>query len=255
MPEDSFFRCNITGSNWEPIEVLSEPVSGSNYNTGYSSSPELTVKNNKIYAIWTDFNNTNGASTNEDLFYRCNLTGTNWETVQVISEPIPNVNTYLGEIAGYSISIENDNLYVVWSGDNNTNNSGSDFDIFLCSNLSGLGWNPVEVISEPIENVNTNIGDSFYPVFSVDTKKIYIAWGDENNSDGCGNDRDVFFRSKGLPMKLKNPTIDPNSGNTDQYFNYTILYYHANNNAPTTINVMIDGNNYSMSELDKMLII
>ena len=45
---DIFYRCNVTGAGWEPLQVLSEPVPNDDRNTGMSYSPGIAVENDMI---------------------------------------------------------------------------------------------------------------------------------------------------------------------------------------------------------------
>jgi hypothetical protein len=56
--------------NWSQIEVLSEPVLGQNFNTLGSKRPDIAVENGKIYVVWSDGNDTNGAGMDPDIFFR-----------------------------------------------------------------------------------------------------------------------------------------------------------------------------------------
>jgi hypothetical protein len=193
---DVFFRCNLTGSGWGPIQVISEPVVGQNFNTANSlpNYPDIAVENGKIYVVWNDKNNTNGAGDDNDIFYRCNLTGTSWESVQVISEPIPGQNISTG--GSYpEIAVENGKIYCAWSSGNNTDNSGTDADIFYRSNLTGNFWEHIQVISEPVPGQNFNTGNSWMGEIAVENGKIYVVWHDRNDTYGAGgfND-DIFFK-------------------------------------------------------------
>ena len=146
---DIFYRF-FDGSSWSKIEVISEPVPGKNFNTDISMCPEIAVESGRIYVVWCDGNNTNGAGLDWDIFYRCNLTGSSWEDIQVISEPIvgSNINTVMSFVP--KIAIENGKIYVVWCDGNNTNGAGLDWDIFYRCNLTGNNWEDVQVISEPL---------------------------------------------------------------------------------------------------------
>ncbi|GAG99906.1 unnamed protein product, partial [marine sediment metagenome] len=148
--DDVFYR-HFDGNNWADIQVISEPVIGQNINTGRSGVPDIAVENGKIYVVWQDLDNTNGAGNNDvDIFYRCNLTGTSWEPVQVISEPIFGKNMNIGHSWSPKIAVENGKIYVVWDDVNNTNNAGNDRDMFYRCNITGFGWEPVQIISEPV---------------------------------------------------------------------------------------------------------
>ncbi len=191
--EDIFFRCNLTGSNWEDIQVISEPVPGQNVNNGRSAYPKIEVENGDIYVVWIDGTNLSNAGDLYDIFCRCNLTGSNWESIQVISEPVfgQNINTL--DSTTPDIAIENSNIYVVWMAENNTNNAGIDWDIFYRCNLTGTSWEDIQVLSEPVPGQNFNTAMSYYPSIAVESGKIYVAWDDYNNTNGAGTDGDIFY--------------------------------------------------------------
>jgi predicted transcriptional regulator len=191
---DIYFRCNLTGTSWEPIQVISEPVVGQNINTDYSDFPDIAVENGKIYVVWEDDNNTNGAGIESDIFYRANLTGLGWESVQVISEPKIGYNIDISNSNRPKIDVENGKIYSVWYSANDTNGAGGDYDIFYRTNLTGSSWEPVQVISEPIEGININTGTSFIPRIAVENSKIYLVWYDQTGFFNSGSDYDIFYR-------------------------------------------------------------
>jgi hypothetical protein len=252
---DIFYRCNLTGSRWEPIQVLSEPVPGQDFNTHLQSYiPDIVVENGNIYVVWLDGNNTNNAGFDWDIFYRCNLTGTHWEDEQIISEPIPGQNRNTGKSSIPNLAVENGQLFVIWHDNNNTNNAGGDNDIFYRCNRTGFDWEPVQVISEPIINKNTNFGDSLYTDIDIENSKIYVVWNDDNNTKGAGSDMDIFYRWMQVPFSplfLRSPKVTPLQGNTSTEFNFTVSYLQLNNTIPSIIKVIIDGNEQSMLEVDQ----
>ena len=113
---DILFRLQIEGSK--------------DFNTEWSFDPVLAVENNKIYVVWVDKNDTNSAGTDEDIFYRCNITGASWEPVQVISEYGPLNTANIRWSGNPSIAVENGIIYVVWQDESYVNGAGSDSDIF-----------------------------------------------------------------------------------------------------------------------------
>ena len=136
---DIFYRY-FDGNQWSDIQVISEPITGQNINTEESFCPDIAVESGKIYVTWGDRNNTNGAGTDDDIIYRCNITGNNWEDIQVISEPIPGFNSNVEESGDPSITVENDKIYIVWYDKNDTNRAGTDQDIFYRCNITGYCW-------------------------------------------------------------------------------------------------------------------
>ena len=190
---DIFYRCNLSGTNWEDIQVISESVEGQNQNTEISRYPDIAIDERKIYVVWQDKSNFNEAGSDWDIFYRCNISGLNWELIDVISEPIKNRNYNVGISESPKISVENEKIYILWSDVNNTKGAGSDSDIFYRCNISGTYWEDIQVISEPIDGENYNIGSSWSPALDVDDGCIYAVWSDNNKTNGAENDDDIFY--------------------------------------------------------------
>ena len=213
--KDIFYRCNLSGSGWEDIQVISEPVFGTDINNITSESPELAVETGKIYVIWGDNSNISNAGNDRDIFYRCNLTGSNWESIQVISEPVYNKNLNTGESNIPVISVDNGKIYVVWADTNNTYNAGPDWDIFYRCNLTGVDWEPVQVISEPLLNEDANLVSSLSPSIAVENGKIYVVWQDANDTDNAGWDADIFFKCNltGTHWEYEQVISEPVAGN------------------------------------------
>jgi hypothetical protein len=177
--------------------VISEPVYGQDINKGDSYFPDIAVEDGKIYVTWADGNNTNGAGTDADIFYICNLTGSSWEDIQVISEPVPGNNFNTGSSFWQAIAVENGMIYIVWQDENNTNGCGGglETEIFYKCNITGLGWEEVQVISEPVPGQDFNTARSFSPNIVVKDRKIFVIWNDYNDTNNAGTDADLFYRS------------------------------------------------------------
>jgi hypothetical protein len=247
---DIFYKCNLSGVDWEPVQVISEPVKNFDINQVYSMSPSIDVENGKIYVAWGDANNTNNAGVDLDIFFKCNLTGTHWEDEQVISEPVVGYNYNTQTSHAPSISVENSKIYLVWDDQNNTNNAGNDDDIFFRCNLSGSGWEPVQVISEPEKGNNFNLGWSYFSDIEVHENKSHLVWRDSNNTAGTGNDIDIFYSRTVTPPTLSIPNVKPTSGNTSTEFNFTVIYTNSDNIQPQNILVKLDGIKYPLLETD-----
>ncbi len=247
---DIFYKCNLTGSGWKTVQVISEPIESSNTNVEFSRYPSIAVENGKIYVVWHDENNTTGAGfPDKDIFYRCNLSGSSWEPVQVISEPVLGNSYNTGDSQYPSIAIENGTIYVVWQDNNNTGGAGLDRDIFYKCNRTGQSWEAVQVISEPLVGGNINTDYSSGPDIAVYFNRSHVVWSDRTNINGAGTDFDIFYRGmKIIPLTLSLPSVAPISGNTDTEFNFTVIYIHEENMAPKKITVEINGENCSMLE-------
>jgi len=180
--------------SWEPFEILSEPIQGFNFNTRTSYALKIAVEGDKIYTVWRDDSDINGAGTDRDIFYRY-FNGSSWSDIQVISEEIEGQNNNIGNSFDQAdIAVENGNIYVVWGDINDTNNAGTDSDIFFRCNLTGTSWEPIQVISEPVLDQNINTGDSDNSKIAVENGRLYVQWSDTNDTNGAGTDRDIFYR-------------------------------------------------------------
>jgi len=247
---DIFLRCNFTGSYWEPEQVISEPVANENLNIRSSTAPSIAVEDGNIYIVWSDVNDTNNAGTDDDIFYRCNLSEFGWGEIQVISEPIPGHDFNIQQSMSPSISVENGQIYVVWHDRNDTYNAGGIEDIFFKCNVTSSYWEPVQIISEPMAGYDINTEYSEFPDIVVNLGKNHIVWRDQNNTNGASTDRDTFYRNISLSLILGKPTVTPTFGNTSTKFNFTVTCFQYDNIPPTEISVNIDDIEHSMSEVD-----
>jgi hypothetical protein len=220
-----FFRCKLSGSDWGPIQVVSEPVSGQDNNANNSWNPGFSVSNGKIYVVWDDQNATGTSGDDRDIFYRCNLTGTGWEDIQVISEPIYGLDQNDGNSWDGAVFAENNDVYVVWEDQTELDNSGYDRDIFYRCNLTGSSWEDIQIISEPVAGANISINQSHNAELVVENGNIYVVWQDENDFDNCMGDADVFYRCnltskpgwEGIQVISENVTGDNYNDQTSSY--------------------------------------
>ena len=247
---DIFYRCNITGNNWEEIQVISEPIPGWNFNIEESEGSSIIVENGKIYVVWYDYNNTNGAGIDGDIFYRCNFTGVSWEPIEVISEPVHGNDNNKGDSICPRITVENGKIYVVWCDYTNIYGAGTDGDIFYRRNITSVNWEDIQIISEPVAGRNFNTGGSYYSSIAINLGKNHIVWYDCNNTNSANVDSDIFYLSIFSPLVLGLQKVTPVFGNTSTDFKFTVTYYHLNNIAPSKIIVNINNIEYSMLEVD-----
>ena len=134
---------------WEDIQVISEPVFGTNQNTGSSFDGDIAVDNGFVYIVFEDRTNYNGAGSDDDIFYRMSIDFLNeeWEDIQVISEPVEGFNYDSGSEDDPRVEVEFGNVYVAWASYNNTDNSGTDGDTNFRFCYTVLDWEPIDVVS------------------------------------------------------------------------------------------------------------
>jgi hypothetical protein len=251
---DIFFRYN-NGSNWSDIQAISEPILGENNDKVGCYHPEIAVENGKIYSVWGGLSNYSGEGTDRDVYLRCNLSGTSWETIQVISEPVEGKNLNTGSTGAVcSIDVENGGIYICWADSNNTNGAGTDGDVMFRSNTTGNSWSPIQVISEPIFGMDINNGSTpgtvmCTPIIKFEDDNIHIIWNDNNDTLNSGRDIDINYRSSILSsLALSYPGVEPSFGTTSTDFNFTVYYRHVNNTPPEGIKFYLDDTEYSLTE-------
>jgi len=159
--------------DWGEIEVISEPIPGLNNNINSSENPKIAIEDDKIYVVWADKTDYNGAGGDADIFYRY-FDGNDWSKIQVISEPIDGLDLNNGTSNVPDIAVENGKIYVVWLDNNNTNGAGIDTDIFFRCNLTGTKWEDIQIISEPVQNQNFNTESSVIPNIAVENNRIFV---------------------------------------------------------------------------------
>ncbi len=248
--EDIFLRMNLNGQSWAPSQIISEPVAGNDNNVGRSYCPSIAVENDNIYIVWYDNDNTNGAGGDYDIFYR-NYNGNSWSVPDIISEPVAGKNFNTGNSQNATIAVENGRLYMVWHDRNNTNGAASDPDIFYRINITGLSWEEVQIISEPIVGMDLNTGTSEYPEIVVTQGKTHVVWMDDNVTNNAGPDKDIFYKCTFVSPTLTQGIVTPCTGYSSTYFNFTVNYTDADNEAPLYIKASVSGINYTMEESNK----
>jgi hypothetical protein len=146
---DIFYRksIDVVNAEWEDIQVISEPVEGMDYDTGSENDPRIETEYGNVYAVWNNDNDTDGSGTDHDIFFRHCFSGLDWQPIKVISELDFGNNNNTGDSIYPDIDVENGLVCVVWQDNNNTNNSGTDYDIqlrktFIGPTLSNPGVSP-----------------------------------------------------------------------------------------------------------------
>jgi hypothetical protein len=250
---DIFVRCNLTGNGWEPVQVVSEPNLGGDLSTGSSFDHGFAADDGKIYVAWEESWDYNGAGTDEDIFYRCNITGTSWEPIQVISEPVFGQNFDTRSEDDPKVAAENGMVCVIFGNSNNTNNANTDYDIATRFSYNGQDWEDIDIVSEPEFGKNFNTAsNSYYSWVAIDNRRIVAAWAENNNTDNSGGDNDINLRYTNLAPEFFNADVTPNLGNTSTVFNFTVTLLDRDNDKPKYIKVGVSGKNMKMNEVNPL---
>ncbi|MCK5560758.1 MAG: hypothetical protein KAJ51_09205, partial [Thermoplasmata archaeon] len=118
---------------WGLLAIISETIEDQNNNLDYSGEVKIAIEDDKIYVVWADGSNINGAGLDLDIFFRY-FNGSEWSDIQIISEPILGYNKNTDSSWNPDIAVENGNIYVVWGDNNDTNGADTDWDIFYRCN-------------------------------------------------------------------------------------------------------------------------
>jgi hypothetical protein len=179
---DVFFAMSTDGGL-----TFSEPPQNISKNTGSSTDSQVVCEGDNVYVVWTD--NT-PAPDNFDIFFSFSQNGG-----QTFSDPF-NISNSTGISGNPQISVEGNNVYVVWE-DNN--------DIFFARSTDG----GLTFSEPPLENISESTGDSSQPQISSDGDNVYVVWQviTPGNSD-------VFFaRSTDGGLTFSEPPLENISEN------------------------------------------
>jgi hypothetical protein len=190
---DIFYR-NLTKAGWSKLYPISEPMFGDDFNNKTSYYPDICGENGNIYTVWYDYNETDGSGADADIFFRQLPNNKGWQPIQVISEPIVGKDANTGSSTYPKIAVDNGDIYAIWEDNNASKGSGTDYDIILRKSTDGKNWGSEQVISEPKQGLNTNIGNSYRCAIDVEFGKVHTAWYDSNDTNGAGTDYDIFYR-------------------------------------------------------------
>ena len=169
---DVFFRASQT----------SDTINLSN-STESSSGPQISSSGNNVYVVWID-----GTFPNLDTFFAFSTdNGLTFSTPDNLSEE----NT--GRSEDPQISLEGNNVYVVWE-DNTPGNS----DIFFAFSTDNG-----QTFSTP-DNLSQNTGDSEDPQISSEGNNVYVVWIDttDGNVDIFYTTNNQDFGLFGTPLNL-----------------------------------------------------
>ena len=245
---DIFYRYH-DGNSWSSIGVVSEPVPGNDINDELSLWPDVAAENNDVYIVWEDHSPIYQAELLEtEICYRA-LTESGWSDIEVLSEPVPGVSYNIEESHNPKIAVENNNVYVVWDDMNNTDGAATDEDIFYRC-FDGVKWSVIQVLSEPISDIDTNQQSSENPAVAVEHRKVHVFWDDKNNTDNSGTDHDILYRCTYVNPEFSAGNVTPTIGFTNTEFKYFINYSDADNELPVYLKINLNGTNYTMQELN-----
>jgi hypothetical protein len=193
--EDIFFSFSHDGGQTFSTRNLSNT-------TGFSGDPQISAKGNNVYVVWEDQTRNVG-----DIFFAMSTDGGLTFTTKNISN-----NTDIWGSEDAQISLQGNNIYVVWKQDGSSDNFP---DIFVTRSTDG-GL----TFSEPI-NLSNSTSRSFIPQISSQGNNVYVVWeefdDDEiffaRSTDGGEIFSEPFNISNSTGFSL-NPQISSQGNNT-----------------------------------------
>jgi hypothetical protein len=145
-----FAVSNNNGQTFSAPKNISKTLENSEF-------PQITSEGDNVYVVWQE-----GSSGDRDIFFTASIDGG-----QTFSTP-ENLSDSGEDSENPQISIEGDNVYVVWQ-----EGSSGDREIFFAvSNNNG------QTFSTPPDNLSDNEEDSIDPQISSTGNNVYVVWRD-----------------------------------------------------------------------------
>jgi hypothetical protein len=151
-------------------ETFSIPLNISE-STGASQFPQIACEGNNVYVVWQDT-----IDGNFEIFFARSADGG-----QTFSTP-DNISENSGNSGSPQITVEGNNVYVVWV-DNTSTTPLNTFDIFFARSTDGG-----QTFSTP-DNISENTGNSNSPQISSEGNNVYVVWVDNTELANT----DIFF--------------------------------------------------------------
>ncbi len=185
VDNDIFYkRWDTSSSSWSTTEVVSTESFHS------SMWPTVAVDYlGNVHVAWDDLSDIAGSGVDKDIFYKFwNSSSSTWSITEVISTESSGHSEY-----PFLVTDTLGNVHVAWVDHSDYALSGSDADIFYKYwNATTSTWNFTLVVSEE------STGDGYKrPSLAVDkSMNVHIAWVDETDYLGAGDDKDIFYKYK-----------------------------------------------------------
>ncbi len=197
-------------SSWKGPFIISDETGA-----GKSTNPKVVVNHSgDVFVVWQD--NENNLTNNSDFDILCKVwheANQTWSNTMIISDDINN-----GESVDPNVTVDGDNVYVVWSDDGNISDSGNDKDIILRI-WNGMTWDaPIVISNHTKDQISTK------PTIDARNDVVYIAWEETGDIDNSGSDKDIVIR------KLSNSV----------WSDHMVISDDSNDGESTNPNLLID---------------
>src|SRR5919198_83404 len=141
------------------------------HNTGLSSSPQIAAYNNNVYVVWQS-----NATRNSEIYFEKIVNVNNNNKSYFTQENLSSNKTAsssLPQIAAY-----NNNVYVVWQGNNGHGISNIYFSTILITRTS---YNDIRLYYGDAVRLDSTLNFSRSPLVTIDKDHVYIVWESKVN--------------------------------------------------------------------------
>jgi len=195
---DIFYKERSVDGFWSVTEIVSTESALSSWD------PSLFIDDGVVHVAWDDSSNY-ACGNDNDIFYKYRSSGGSWSTTEVVSTESTS-NSY-----GPSLYVDVDGVvHVAWKDYSNYGGSGYNDDIFYKYRSSGGSWSTTEVVSTESTNNSEN------PSLSVYNGVVHVAWDDDTNYGGSGNDIDIFYKERSFGSWSTTNVVSTESTNNSE---------------------------------------
>jgi hypothetical protein len=187
---DIFYKKKLFGGSWSLTEVVSTESVVASMESSLAVGPYGAV-----HVAWQDLTDYAGSGSDWDIFYKkkpaevwqpAGIEG-GWSTTEIVTTesfgfPSSRPSLAVGPFG---------TVHVAWMELTNYAGSGDDADIFYKRKSPGDSWSLTMLIC------NRSSARSENPALAVDNEgMVHIVWEDVTDYAGCGDDSDIFYKSK-----------------------------------------------------------
>jgi hypothetical protein len=192
---------SLRRASWDYSNVtcVSDGFNGYYWNDLVSTHPSIAIDNQgNIHVIWEDrdYGPWGGGSTDTEILHALYDINTNqWSNVSCVSDPVDGEDWNIDLSDEPSIAVDSQgNAHAVWK-DYTDGPWGDDIDILHSFYNKTTGkWSNATCVSDSVDWVDWNVGNSMYPSIAVDSNdNAHVVWSDYTNGPwGSGSDLEIL---------------------------------------------------------------
>lgn len=176
---DVFYKKKPFGGNWTMTEVVSTESIYDSWMTSIDVEPDGTV-----HVSWSESNDYSNLGGSMDIYYKKNPPGTTW-----LDNPTELVSSESTEASSRpTMAVDSQGtVHIAWQDGYTIYHPN----ICYKNKPKDGSWTTTQIVSMESNK------DSLYPSLAIDSNyNVHVAWEDESNYAGCGNDQDIFYKKR-----------------------------------------------------------